>query len=148
MSRWTPLAAGLVAATFGFVDGTAAQTSVLVRAATGCASVGCPTSVFTYDPDGHVVRSAAPVMADTGAYVTPDGGTFVALYDGGTQLSLLDRASGVETLRPLAAPAWALVGNPVRPEVYVTDTSTGLALAPSGARRLATPSCPRTRSIS
>ena len=150
MSRRMRVVLGVVCVTLGLADGARSQSSVLVRTATGCTPYECFTWVFTYDPDAQIVRSAAPVVADTGAYVTPDGATFVALHDGGTQLSLLDRASGVETLRPLAAPAWALVGNPTRPEVYVTDTSRGLALAPAGARPLATPPCqsPIAQSVS
>ncbi len=54
---------------------------------------------------------------------------------------MLDRTSGGDFVIPVSPSAVRVIGNPVRPEVYVNDAAGGLALAASGARRMNTPSC-------
>lgn len=123
---------------FTLVGESPAQTNVLVRTPylppEGCTISGCPTSVFTYEPDARALRGLTPATAAEGAYVTPDGALLVAFDPSGPRLTVLDRATGTETFIPLPAAATAVAGNPSRVEVYLNDATRGLALSPAGAR--------------
>ena len=84
----------------------------------------------------------------TGAYLTPDGSLLIAFDPFNPRLVVFDRAAGGEYSIPLSPAARAVVGNPVRPEVYTNDASGAVALSVPGARRLNTPVCTSTTAAS
>ena len=131
--------------------GAAAQT-VLVRTAylppSGCTASGCSVAIFEYEPVGRALRGPIPVTDGTGAYLTPDGSLLVAFDPFNPRLVVFDRAAGGEYSIARSPAARAVVGNPVRPEVYTNDASGAVALSVAGARRLNTPVCSSTTAAS
>lgn len=145
MARWQRVAACVLSALASAASDVAAQTTVLVRTAYfppfGCSDTGCPTAVFAYDPDTRGLRGSTPGTAGSGAYLTPDGALLVAFDEFNPRLIVLDRTTGIEFTIALPSTVGGMIGNPVRTEVYVNDATGGLAMAPTGVRRLSTPAC-------
>ncbi|MBP7777062.1 MAG: hypothetical protein KA371_08045 [Acidobacteria bacterium] len=105
----------------------------------------------TVAPDGgrvDWVRDLPALFDIREAYVTPDGGTLAYL---GTSLAtgpgiyLHDIATGrTTTIAPFHG-ATFLLGNPVRPEVYLFDNTGATVLSPAGTRRIDLPCRPIAR---
>lgn len=115
---------------------------------------GCPvTRVMraTVAPDhGRIdwVRDVPKLFDIKEAYVTPDGGTLVYLgisLATGPGVYLHDVATGGTTTVAPFHGAKILLGNPVRPEVYLFDGTGATALSPSGIRRIDLPCPPNDR---
>ncbi|MEZ5419190.1 MAG: fibronectin type III domain-containing protein [Vicinamibacterales bacterium] len=106
---------------------------------------GCVTTRVmraTVAPDtGRIdwVRTVPPLFDIKEAYVTPDGRTLAYLgisLATGPSLYLHDVDGGQTTTIGPFHGARILLGNPVRPEVYLFDDTGATALAPSGVRRI------------
>lgn len=105
----------------------------------------------TVGPDsGRVnwVRDVPAVVDIRQAYVTPDGGSLVYLGISpatGPGVYLHHIATGrTTTIGPFHG-ARVLLGNPVRPEVYLIDNTGATALSPAGTRRIGLPCRPIDR---
>ena len=135
----------LVAAALSAPVSVGAQSTLFLRTIVvgSCLAGTCPASLLSVEPDAWAIRRTSPASATTGMYVTPDGALMVSLgrTAAGSFLMLRDLASGAETAVPLTGSVDQMVGNPTRPEVYVSDSAGGLALSMTGIRRLAMPAC-------
>ncbi|MGD9904199.1 MAG: fibronectin type III domain-containing protein [Vicinamibacterales bacterium] len=105
----------------------------------------------TVGPDsGRVdwVRDVPNLFDIKEAYVTPDGGTLAYLgvsLATGPGVYLHDVVSGRTTFIGPFHGATILLGNPVRPEVYLFDGTGATVLSPSGTRRIGLPCRPNDR---
>lgn len=125
----------------------AAQTTLYLRTLAEdlpCAEPSCQAQLLTATVDPPVVRGVVDIDDRAPAtYVFPDGSLTVGLRDGSSDQAAIvvrDTATGATAVVP-APSATALIGNPVRPEVYFNDEQGPLAGTFNGLRRLTAPVC-------
>lgn len=145
------LATALILASVLTVRDVAAQTLIDIGVTTSCAE--CPGSLATLDLDSGALVGVRPLpwqAASRGVYRTPDGSALVWIETitsppGGGVVTgnrlWLEDVTGTRTSVPLPTSATWLAGNPVRPEIFLADGTSALALTAAGARSLHTPGC-------
>lgn len=124
---------------------TEAQSRVYLARTETC-TPECRSSVRAVTPDTLAVTDVAtlPIQIDSQPYLTSDGRLLVwyvgAFTSTAYRLAIYDLASRELTVVPWNdPPPEEMVGNPRRPEVYVSAGGKVMAMSESGARQLPSP---------
>lgn len=121
----------------------------------GFSTPNCPTcsdTLLTIDLEGRrILRATTLGRASAGTiYVTPEGRLTlwqetISAASGqiqGVDLRARDNVTGADIARLALSPFTSgFVGNPTRPEVYISGTNRALALSGAGSREFATTTC-------
>lgn len=150
MARWMHVFAILIAVQWLAAPASGQPEAFLLAGALPGCGTNCAGAILRLAPDTPAVSWSVlepAARSATSAYVTPDGRAlvwFVQSFFGEPiqppRIAIRDFALGRTDVFVVPG-ATAVVGNPMRPEVYVFDETGVSAIAPGGTRRFSGPAC-------
>lgn len=156
VARWMPVASGMALALLCVAPAAAQPEAYLLwGGVSGCVTfIGCGGTIMrvTTQPPSVVstaIDAAGEFLASP--YLTPDGRFLAWITNAGTaqsaRVALRDTATGITTAFDVPGVS-EMVGNPVRPELFLFDFAGPFALGPAGFRRFAGSPCAGSYPIS